>query len=263
MFRHEGPGRSERHNRALAAYLAFVGGFVNSAGFVVIGSFTSHVTGNVGRFANDIASAQWAAAATALVMVIAFVTGAFFASMVLESSSFRSPATAYACALFCEGLLLALFTVASHWTPEALARLRDAEAAILCAAMGLQNSLVTRLSGAVVRTTHLTGVATDIGIELARWVRWWRRSLAELLPWSVPSGVRSAAKPASEKISLLVTIGGSFTFGAAVGALLAIRLHHTAMLIPSAAVTACAGYAAWTGWTGMVPRAEARPVTRP
>ena len=35
-------------------------------------------------------------------------------------------------------------------------------------AMGLQNSLVTRISDAVVRTTHLTGLFTDLGIELSQ-----------------------------------------------------------------------------------------------
>ena len=40
--------------------------------------------------------------------------------------------------------------------------------------MGLQNALVTRVSGAVVRTTHMTGVLTDIGIELVRMRAWVR-----------------------------------------------------------------------------------------
>ncbi len=34
--------------------------------------------------------------------------------------------------------------------------------------MGLQNSLVTRISNAIVRTTHLTGLFTDLGIELSQ-----------------------------------------------------------------------------------------------
>jgi uncharacterized membrane protein YoaK (UPF0700 family) len=247
MFQHEGPGRSERQNRLLAGYLALVGGFVNSAGFVIIGSFTSHVTGNVGRLANDVVAAEWAAAATALMMVLAFMAGAFAASLAIESQIFRSRSSAYAAALATESALLALFTAASHWAPTALPRLRDAEAAILCVAMGLQNSLVTRLSGAVVRTTHLTGVATDIGIEAARWLLWWRRSLIELLPWRRPNQGQALSKPATDKISLLVTIGGSFTLGATLGALGAVRFHHAAMLMPSTAVMLCAAYALWTG----------------
>ena len=35
-------------------------------------------------------------------------------------------------------------------------------------AMGLQNSLVTIISDAIVRTTHLTGLFTDLGIELSQ-----------------------------------------------------------------------------------------------
>ena len=66
MFTHEGPGRPDRLNQKLAGYLAFVGGYVNSAGFILIGTFTSHVTGNVGRLANDLVVAHEArAAATA------------------------------------------------------------------------------------------------------------------------------------------------------------------------------------------------------
>jgi uncharacterized membrane protein YoaK (UPF0700 family) len=79
----------------LAAYLAFVGGFVNSAGFVLIGSFTSHVTGNVGRLANDVASREWSPAGAAAAMIVAFFCGSFVASMIIESEAFGSAAYAY------------------------------------------------------------------------------------------------------------------------------------------------------------------------
>src|SRR5690606_11214390 len=42
-------------------------------------------------------------------------------------------------------------------------------ACLLLFAMGLQNSYVTKISNAVVRTTHLTGLFTDLGIELSHW----------------------------------------------------------------------------------------------
>ncbi len=38
-------------------------------------------------------------------------------------------------------------------------------------AMGLQNSLVSIVSGSAVRTTHLTGTFTDLGIEMAQLFR--------------------------------------------------------------------------------------------
>jgi uncharacterized membrane protein YoaK (UPF0700 family) len=39
---------------------------------------------------------------------------------------------------------------------------------LLCFTMGLQNAMITKLSNAVIRTTHMTGIVTDIGIALGR-----------------------------------------------------------------------------------------------
>jgi uncharacterized membrane protein YoaK (UPF0700 family) len=260
MFHHQGPGRSERQNRILAGYLAFVGGYVNSAGFVLIGSFTSHVTGNVGRFANDLASRQYDAAAAAFPMIVAFFAGAFVASMAIESNFFGRVPYAYGVALLGESALLVLFTelsrLLSHVAPVPHPRLLDAEAAILCAAMGMQNSLVTRLSGAVVRTTHLTGVFTDLGIEGARWFRWWRGTLSERLRVKLAFGRNPPERPSGVKAALLATIAAAFTLGAIVGAAVAVRLQHGAMLLPSVAVVACSGYAFFTGRRAAVDDAQ-------
>jgi uncharacterized membrane protein YoaK (UPF0700 family) len=243
MFQHQGPSRSSRKNRIVASYLALIGGFVNSAGFLLIGSFTSHVTGNVGRLANDVAAADFHAAAAALTMIVAFFVGAFAASMAIESDFFREVPYAYSVALFSEGVLLVVFMLLSRLTSDEHPRLQDAEAAILCAAMGMQNSLVTRLSGAVVRTTHLTGVFTDLGIEAARWFRWWRGSLAERVHVRLAFGHVMAEKPSTAKVALLGTIAGSFMVGAVAGAFTVVRWHHATMLIPSFAVFLCAIYA--------------------
>lgn len=43
---------------------------------------------------------------------------------------------------------------------------------LLCFIMGLQNAVVTKLSGSVIRTTHMTGIVTDLGIELGKLVYW-------------------------------------------------------------------------------------------
>jgi uncharacterized membrane protein YoaK (UPF0700 family) len=155
--------------------------------------------------------------------------------MAIESDFFGRPANAYAAALFGEAALLVTFTATSSLTPAVHPRLLDLEAAILCGAMGMQNSLVTRLSGAVVRTTHLTGVFTDIGIESARWFRWWRQSLSRGR-LKLVFGVKPPEKPSAMKIWLLLTIAGSFAVGAILGATLGLRLRHGAMLLPSVAV---------------------------
>ena len=248
MFQHQGPSRSARQNRVLAGYLAFVGGFVNSAGYVLIGSFTSHVTGNVGRLANDLAYRRYDASAAVMPMILAFFAGAFLASMAIESNFFGRTANGYAVALLGEALLLTLFTVLSRFASlHPSLRVQDADAAILCAAMGMQNSLVTRLSGAVVRTTHLTGVVTDLGIEAARWFRWWRGRMSETLHLKLSFGRNPPDRPSTLKVSLLSTIAASFILGAMAGALLVVRLEHATMILPSAAVLAGAAYAFVTG----------------
>lgn len=247
MFQHQGPSRSNHQNRLIAGFLALIGGFVNSAGFLLIGSFTSHVTGNVGRVANDLAARDFHAAAGALTMIVAFFAGAFAASMAIESDFFRKVPYAYGFALFCEGALLVVFMLLSRLTTTEHPRVQDAEAAILCAAMGMQNSLVTRLSGAVVRTTHLTGVVTDLGIEAARWFRFWRGSLSERVHMRLSFGQLSPEKPAFVKIALLGTIAGSFIVGAVAGATIVVHLRHVTMLIPSVGLFLCAIYAFASG----------------
>jgi uncharacterized membrane protein YoaK (UPF0700 family) len=219
----------------LAAYLAAVAGFVNSGGYLVIGSFTSHVTGSVGRFGNDLITHDTRAALLALLLVFTFFLGAFFASLILELR-FRTRPNAYGTALFAEGALLASFvlaaglghTTATHWL--------DLQAAILCMAMGMQNSMVTRLSGAVVRTTHLTGVITDLGIEAAHWYQWVRRL-------SLPRASRPPKRPAPARALLLLTITVAFTCGAVSGAGLTLALHFWAMLLPVVAIFGASAYA--------------------
>ena len=244
MFSREGSARSDSQNRWLAGYLAFVGGFVNSSGFVLIGVFSSHVTGNVGRLANDAATGQYAAAVAALSLVLCFFAGALGASMIIESRFWGARSSrAYALALTVESLLLLLFTLLSYVTTSEHPRVRDAETSLLCVAMGLQNALVSRLSGAVVRTTHLTGVITDLGIEGARWFRFWRRSLSEVTRVPLVLGRNPAERPAAAKVLLLATIAASFLAGAASGAYSAVHWHHGSMLIAAVAVAACAAYA--------------------
>jgi uncharacterized membrane protein YoaK (UPF0700 family) len=239
LFRHEGPSRSPRKNAELAGYLALVAGYVNSGGFILIGSFTSHVTGNVGRLSNDIALGDAPAALLAAFMVLAFFAGAVASSMILEWRSNRGAPRAYAAALAFEGLLLLVFVFVAGLSRATHPRVLDAEAAILSAAMGAQNALVTRLSGAVVRTTHLTGVVTDLAIELSGWYRHHRGRASR--PSHAPRG--GGGPPPLGKVALLLVILVAFVVGAGLGALLTFRASRWAMIAPAAAVFAAAAYA--------------------
>ena len=232
MFRTEGAQRQDHHNQLLAGYLALVAGWVNSAGFILIGSFTSHVTGNVGRLADNLALGSHGAAALAFTMIAAFFVGAFVASMAIESDLLRRRPYVYGALLLAEAGLLAAFYVLAVTVASKNPRLQDSRALLLCAAMGLQNSLVTRLSGAVVRTTHLTGVVTDLGIEGARWFRFWRGRVSRKWRIRLTMGETPPARPHWPKSALLLTIFASFLVGSGLGAAVAVALRQAALVVP-------------------------------
>ncbi|HEY6077656.1 MAG TPA: YoaK family protein [Polyangiaceae bacterium] len=236
MFKHEGPTRDLRTNTLVATYLAATAGYVNAGGFVLIGSYTSHVTGSVGRFANDLANGNFGASFAALTLVLAFLGGAVAASLIVEGRG-RSRASRYAIALGVEAGLLACFIFIAGLSRATHPRILDAKATLLCAAMGMQNSLVTRLSGAIVRTTHLTGVLTDLGIELARWYNW---SQARLIGWT--GDTKPPPRPDGH-IALLLAITVAFVFGGALGGVLTARASRWAMTLPAAMIGAAALFA--------------------
>jgi uncharacterized membrane protein YoaK (UPF0700 family) len=233
MLRTEGPERTHRQNQLLAGYLALIAGNVNSAGFVLIGSFTSHVTGNVGRFADDLALNKWGAP-FAMLLIVAFFGGGVAASMMLESARPEQRPVVYSRLLFIEASLLAAFALLSYAMDTTDSRFHDVQGVLLCFSMGMQNSFVTRLSGAVIRTTHLTGTMTDLSIETARWFRAWRASLGTKTKLRLVIGDAPLERPSPQRMTLLVTIVGAFFGGSVLGAILAVQAGQLSLLIPTA-----------------------------
>lgn len=247
MFEHEGNTRTDRQNRVLAAYLTFVAGYVNTAGFVVVGLFTSHVTGTVGRLVDDSASGRWEAAILAFTLFAAFYAGAFVSSMAIEGKVFGRTRYTYASLLAGEAFVLGAFLLVSAAIAPEAPRVRDAEGAILCMAMGMQNSFVTRLSGAVVRTTHLTGIVTDLGIESARWFRFARAKLGEHTGVRLTVARPTPERPHAPKTALLATVLVAFVAGSVMGAALSLRFREVALVVPIGALLAGSIFAVRTG----------------
>ncbi len=245
MFEHQGPARSPQKNRRLAGFLALLAGFVNSAGFVLLGNFTSHVTGSAGRLATDVVARDLGAAVSAFLLILTFWMGAFTSSSMLHTGIFPRPPVAYAAALLFEACLLLSFVGLNNLDFGVLAARRaDALAGILCFAMGMQNSLVTFITGARVRTTHITGVVTDLGIEAALWWRWNRSRLASAsgLPLIVGKRRKQEA-PDRTKFILLLTIFWGFLIGAVAGAEMATLMGPRALFFPGLAALGASVYA--------------------
>jgi uncharacterized membrane protein YoaK (UPF0700 family) len=141
---------------------------LNAAGFYADDLYSSNMTGNVSALAGRLAFGDVRVAATYLALVVTFILGAAVSALLISAGRRRHVAGIYAVSIFVEAVLLALLAGADLWL-SGLAR----EAALaygLSFVMGLQNAVVTRISNARVRTTHVTGMVTDIGIELGHLV---------------------------------------------------------------------------------------------
>lgn len=168
LLTREGGQRDEAQNRQLAWSMAFVAGAVNAGGFLAVGHYTSHMTGVVSTMADELALGEWTVAAVASAMLLAFVSGAFLSTTLVSLGQRLNLRSRYAIGLLCEASFLLLFGISGAQLNDRVDFFAPATVMLLCFIMGLHNALTTNLSGAAVRTTHLTGVVTDIGIELSR-----------------------------------------------------------------------------------------------
>jgi uncharacterized membrane protein YoaK (UPF0700 family) len=131
-------------------------------------------------------------------------------------------------------MLLLLITLLGVTQPKEAPLLGTLTTSLLCLAMGAQNALVTRLSGAVVRTTHLTGVVTDLGIEAVRFLGFVRTTFAGHAPWTaLRLAIASHRAPEFQRIRLLSAILGSFLAGAVLGPWLYVRQGASALIVPA------------------------------
>ena len=162
--------------------LAFVAGGINAGGFLAVRQYTSHVTGMVSSLADNLALGEFALVVDAAVGVLAFLLGAMSCALLVNFARRRRMASEYALPLMLEALLILLFGLMGARLAAFEGLLVPFTIVLLCFVMGLQNAVVTKLSGGVVRTTHLTGTVTDLGIELGKLLYWNRdREAARLV----------------------------------------------------------------------------------
>lgn|SRR5690606_13696933 len=166
MLRHRGKGRTYTHNLRLASLLSTVAGMVNICGVLALGTLTTNVTGHFAFFAENLFLHDFNTALTFMAYIVFFSLGALVSGILTESA--EKFHTAYIMPLVLEMMLLGMAaTFGDTWAESGNAVATGLSCGLLFA-MGLQNALVTRVSQSVVRTTHLTGIFTDLGIELAQ-----------------------------------------------------------------------------------------------
>lgn len=167
MFRHKGKNRTFAHDLRLATLLSFVAGLVNITGLLALKTLTTNVTGHFAYFAEEMMKHEYSAAITFLVFTLFFLFGSFLSSFLEELISIRNPQLSHLFPITLE--MFILIAISFFGTNLGLGSFGGKLTAFfLLFAMGIQNSLVTNISKSIVRTTHLTGLFTDLGIELSQ-----------------------------------------------------------------------------------------------
>ncbi|CUR57870.1 conserved membrane hypothetical protein [metagenome] len=223
-----GPVRSPAHNVQLAALLALNAGVLNSVGFVAVSVYTSHMTGLTASVADHLVLGGSAIVLTGLLGIATFLAGAAACALLFNWGRRRGLRGRYANVLVLEALLVLLFGLLAE---EFAWRHRDLVfVAVLCFTMGMQNAIITKISGAQIRTTHVTGMVTDIGIELGK------LAYVSRTPGLPP------VDPDLDKLGVLALLVGLFFGGGILGAVGYLEFGF-ATLVPLALVLLAAAAA--------------------
>jgi uncharacterized membrane protein YoaK (UPF0700 family) len=203
--------------------LAFQGGFLNTAGFLGVGRFVSHVSGFATLFGVFGASGAWIKAIGMLSTPVFYLFGSMFSAWFIERRKLLKEAPYYPFVFFyiVLWLILVLFIGNNGGFGDFGNHLDSMNnffylftIAFIC---GLQNSMVSSATSNIIRTTHLTGPLTDLGIGIVRVWTNGKKGLHE-----------------REFFSNLCRLGiiFSFTLGSLIGAFILMHFQYNAFILP-------------------------------
>jgi uncharacterized membrane protein YoaK (UPF0700 family) len=205
--------------------LSFLSGSVNAGGFMAVQRFVTHVTGFATLFGVEVAKDNLQGALGILSVPIYFLMGAMLSAYFIDRRYQQGKKPRYALVMSLVGVCLALAALGGHFKlfgvfGETLNLKQDYSLLVLLSlASGLQNAAISTASNGVVRTTHLTGPATDLGIGITR----------------VLFRHQDPTKHELDKKNLLLKGSSitSFIAGSVVGAILFMKFEYLGFLMPS------------------------------
>ncbi|MFC7347633.1 YoaK family protein [Chryseobacterium zhengzhouense] len=164
MLRNYSNSRTLGDNIRLGTLTAFTAGTINIASLLIFLSFTSNVTGHYAVFAAEISKGNWGQVAVVGAWIFLFFFGSFTANFFVINFNRKSKYFAHAMPLILE--ILCLLSVGFYGHHYYQKTLEEAEVLVglMLFATGLQNGLTASISNFLVKTTHLTGTTTDLGI---------------------------------------------------------------------------------------------------
>lgn len=227
---------SFRQKSKLAIALSWIGGYVNVVALMATAHVVSHTTGPATTFAERLTQARWDESISIALILIFFTMGAMLAAVMTHQTTHSRSSTSFVRPIAAEVILLTFFAMGVAYlkmSPQVHPYLSLTVACVAATAMGLQNATITHISSSVVRTTHLTGVFTDLGIELIQLFLWFRshlrtfqtRRLRKLL-------LLMLRHPSFLRVALYASIISSFLLGVIVGTWNYLHMPTLAMLFP-------------------------------
>jgi uncharacterized membrane protein YoaK (UPF0700 family) len=193
--------------------LAFVAGIVNVIGLLGFEhQAVTHLTGTTSLVAASLAAQNFPAALHFCAILGSFILGTVISGFLIQDSALNLNHR-YGAALFLESLLLGLAV-------PLMGRHSIYGIYSAACACGLQNAMMSTYSGAVVRTTHISGMFTDLGIFLGHFIR------------GLPID--------SKRLWLCLLIISGFLCGGIIGGIAFYHLKYFALFIPCGITAAMA-----------------------
>ena len=216
--------------------LAFQAGAINAGAFIGAHRFVTHTTGFATHFGFELANHHEGAALGMLSVPVFFLLGAMVTSYFVDLPQSHGKQGNYLLPNFLiflcvsTAMLLGELGAFGSFGTELVIKHDYAFLVLLCLASGLQNALITNSQGVVVRTTHLTGITTDLAVGLVRSIFGERRLSPERLAHD-----RLATKARAGLIA-------AFVLGSTVSAYLYLRAHYLGFLVPVCTAIFFLGY---------------------
>jgi uncharacterized membrane protein YoaK (UPF0700 family) len=167
---------SARHAPSMLL-LALAAGAVNAGAFAACERFVTHVTGTVTQIGLDVG--EWVLMLEYTAVLIGFILGAMASVVAIQGRALTGKRPLHAVPLVATAIVLIAIGLAGSagaFGPIGGQIEEVADFALLFClafAMGLMNASVASSTAVAVRTTHMTGPATDFGVSLA--VAWFSR----------------------------------------------------------------------------------------
>jgi uncharacterized membrane protein YoaK (UPF0700 family) len=206
--------------------LSFLAGNVNAGGFLACDRFVTHVTGFATLFGVAVGHGNLDIAIGILTVPFFFLLGSMISAYLVDRNIHFGRSPRYDFVMGLVGICLVIAAVAgkfelfTHFGDRLRMKQDYFFLVLLCISSGLQNAAISTSSGSTIRTTHLTGLTTDMGIGIVR-------ALFS----------KSDRNQFLNEVAILKLRTGSvasFVFGSVTGAFLFLKTEYLGFLMPAA-----------------------------